>query len=229
MPGLINGRGGVETSVDAIVFDCDGVLVDSEVLSIRVQKRVLSDLGWEVEEADVAEMFMGCSKEFLLQRIETQLGRTLEPHWDAPYAAWFQKAFDEELREISGIANAIDDIALPKAVASNSSHKHVRSSLKKVGLLGRFEGLICSADDVARGKPAPDVYLLAANRLGVQPERCLAVEDSEFGAEAARSAGMQVLAYKTSLTPPNWFTRPDITVFRSMAQLPDLVRQRSER
>lgn len=215
--------------VDAIVFDCDGVLVNSEILTIKVGQRVLADLGWEIEQSAMAELFMGCSAEFYQQQIEKNIGRSLEDGWEDLYRPWYEKVFSEELREVEGVSAAIDQIALPRALASNSSHRHIRSSLALVGMLDKFDGRICSADDVARGKPAPDVYLRAAEFLGVSPSRCVVVEDSEFGVQAARAAGMHVLAYRSDLTPSGWFARPDITVFESMERLPGLVAELSER
>lgn len=213
----------VRSDIGAVVFDCDGVLVDSEVLSLTIGQKVLADLGWEAEMPTLVETFMGCSHEYYIAQIEKNIGRTLEPDWAVPYDPWYEKAFAEDLREIEGISHALDRIELPTAVASNSMHERIRSSLTTVGLFDRFEGRICSAEDVPNGKPAPDVYLKAAETLGVAPERCIAVEDSKFGVQAARAAGMTVLAYETDMTPSGWFDRSDITVFRSMADLPALV------
>ncbi|QPZ38228.1 HAD family hydrolase [Paramicrobacterium chengjingii] len=209
--------------IDAVIFDCDGVLVDSEVLTMTVGQRVLADLGWHVELSTLIEMFVGCTHEYYVEQVEKNLGRKLEDDWSLPYRPWYDEAFAEDLREIEGISDAVERIALPTAVASNSDHERIRSSLTTVGLFDRFDGRICSAEDVPDGKPAPDVYLKAAETLGVAPERCIAVEDSNVGVQAARAAGMTVLAYETDMTPAGWFDRPDITVFRSMADLPALV------
>ncbi len=206
-----------------MVFDCDGVLVDSEVLSLKIGQKVLADLGWEADLPTLVESFMGCSHEHYIAEVERNLGRTLAADWADPYEPWYEKAFAEDLREIRGISHALDRIDLPTAVASNSRHERIRSSLTTVGLFDRFAGRISSAEDVPNGKPAPDVYLRAAETLGVAPDRCIAVEDSRFGVQAARAAGMTVLAYETDMTPAGWFDRPDITVFRSMADLPPLV------
>ncbi len=210
-----------------MVFDCDGVLVDSEVLSLKIGQKVLADLGWEADIPTLVESFMGCSHEHYIAEVERNLGRTLDDDWSAPYKPWYDKAFSEDLREIDGISRALDGIDLPTAVASNSRHVQIRSSLTTVGLFDRFAGRISSAEDVPNAKPAPDVYLRAAETLGVAPERCIAVEDSRFGVQAACAAGMTVLAYETDMTPAGWFDRPDITVFRSMAELPALVRELS--
>lgn len=219
----------MQNHIDAVIFDCDGVLVDSEVLSLGVSQRVLADLGWAVELPAMLEMFMGCSHAFYVAQIEKNIGRSLEPDWALKYAHWYEKAFADGLREVEGISKAVEQIELPTAVASNSRHSRIRSSLELVGLLEKFDGRICSAEDVKKGKPAPDVYLRAALLLGVPPERCVAVEDSKSGIEAALSASMRVLAYETKLTPTGWFDRSDITVFHSMAALPGLVRELSER
>lgn len=208
---------------DAVVFDCDGVLVDSEPLMMKVDQRVFADMGWNVELADLAEIFMGSSQAFFHAEVERRVGRTLEPNWADLYSAWYEDVFARELREIPGISAVFDALELPFAVASNSSHHRIRSSLTTVGLLDRVDGRICSADDVPNGKPSPDVYLRAAELLGVDPQRCMAIEDSEPGTQAARSAGMHVLAYRTSLTPKSWFSHPDLTVFGSMDAVPELV------
>ncbi|GAB2530313.1 HAD superfamily hydrolase (TIGR01509 family) [Paramicrobacterium agarici] len=213
----------VRSVIDAVVFDCDGVLVDSEVLSLQIGQKVVADLGWEADLPTLVETFMGCSHEYYIAQIEKNIGRALDDDWSVPYQPWYDKAFAEDLREIEGISLALDSIELPTAVASNSTHERIRSSLATVGLLARFEGRICSAEDVANGKPAPDVYLKAAETLGVDPARCIAVEDSRFGVQAARAAGMTVFAYQTDMTPSGWFDRPDITVFRSMTDLPSLI------
>ncbi|WP_100809683.1 MULTISPECIES: HAD family phosphatase [unclassified Microbacterium] len=183
------------THFDAVVFDCDGVLVDSEVLSARVSQRILSDLGWNAALEELMELFTGCSQEFFVAEIERRIGRRLEPGWDDPYAGWLMEAFRCELTAVPGIESALEQIALPVAVASNSGRERIRSSLDLVGLLPRFAGKIASAEDVVAGKPEPDVYLRAAEILGVAPERCIAIDDSAFGVEAARRAGMYVLAY----------------------------------
>lgn len=180
---------------DAVVFDCDGVLVDSELLSMRVSQRLLRRLGWDADIRELLEIFTGSSREFFVAEVERRIGRSLAADWDAPYAGWLEEAFRSELSAVPGIEWALDQISLPIAVASNSGQERIRLSLDLVGLLPRFDGRIVSADDVAAGKPKPDVYLRAAELLGVAPARCIAIDDSHFGIEAARRAGMFVLAY----------------------------------
>lgn len=208
---------------DAVVFDCDGVLVDSEELSMRVSHRIVGDLGWSVDLSEMMRMFVGCSHEHYVAEVERRLGRTLERGWMDPYRGWHEEAFRTELEAIPGIAEALDEIALPTAVASNSSHDRIRLTLGIVGLLDRFDGRIASAQDVAAPKPAPDVYLRGAELLGLPAERCIAVDDSRFGVTAAASAGMQVLAYTGSPAGTPVPTGERIHPFDDMADLPTLV------
>lgn len=207
---------------DAIVFDCDGVLVDSETLSMRVSQQIVADLGWQIDLATMMEMFVGCSHEYFVEQVEKNIGRKLEHGWDDPYRGRLEQALRAELTAIPGITGALDQISLPSAVASNSRHARIRMSLDIVGLLRRFEGKISSAEDVLAGKPAPDVYLHAAEMLGVPPHRCIAVDDSPFGVEAAHRAGMYVLAY----AGPHTASLPErdrVFVLDDIADLPEVV------
>ena len=209
--------------VELVIFDCDGVLVDSERVSVGVVQRVLEDLGWSLSIEEIIERFVGGSKEHFDAQVATQLGRPLPPGWDEPYAAWYRTAFEQELEAVPGISAAIARLTVPSCVASNSSHEHVRKSLRMVGLLQHFDGRIFSAADVARGKPAPDVYLLAAETMGVPPSQCVVVEDSRFGVQAARAAGMRVLGYAGGLTPAEWLEGERTDVFTSMDELHSLL------
>ncbi len=208
---------------DAVVFDCDGVLVDSESLSAVVSQRVFADLGWNVDLDTVTSRFTGCSQEFLVAELEKNLGRRLPAGWFAPYRHWLDEALRDGVQSIEGVSAALDAIRLPIAVASNSDHARIRLSLEAAGLLPKFEGCIASAEDVRRGKPAPDVYLRAAEMLRVPPERCIAIDDSSFGVNAALAAGMRVLAYRTEA--PRIESRQKATRFERMAQLPRLIEE----
>lgn len=209
---------------DAVVFDCDGVLVDSELLSARVTQRMVADLEWHAEVDELMTMFTGSSREFFEAEIERRIGRPLEPGWDAPYRGWLEQALRSELTVIPGIVEALQQIDLPVAVASNSSTDRIRISLEVAGLLDRFDGRISSAVDVAAGKPAPDVYLRAAEVLGVPPERCIAIDDSRFGVEAARRAGMFVLAYdREGASGLSVVTGDRLRIIEDLAELPGAV------
>lgn len=212
--------------IDLVVFDCDGVLVDSEKLTIEVDRWVLADLGWSLSHDEILHRFVGRSSAHFRAEIEAHLGRLLPDDWEAPYQPWYLDAFAAELTAVAGIETALDEISTMTCVASSGSHAKIRRTLGQTGLLPRFEGRIFSADDVANGKPAPDLFLHAAERLGVSPDRCVVVEDSRFGVRAAIASGMRVLGYAGGLTPADWLEREGAIVFTDMRELPELVGQR---
>ncbi|WP_327590752.1 HAD family hydrolase [Nonomuraea sp. NBC_00507] len=206
-------------TVDLVIFDCDGVLVDSEPISVRVGTAALRRLGWTIDEAEYAERFVGCSNEYWAE----QIGETPAGWWEeliAEYAA----AIKAELCAVEGIEEALDQLTVPSCVASNGRHATIRRSLEVTGLTERFAGRVFSAEDVAEGKPAPDLFLHAATTMGVTPERCVVVEDSPFGVMAAVSAGMRCLAYAGGLTPVTRLAGLGATaLFHDAAKLPDLI------
>ncbi len=212
--------------VGLVVFDCDGVLVDSEPIAARVGAAVLTDLGWAVTPEELIHRFAGCTDEYWRAGVEAELGRPLEEGWDEPYQAWYDDAFAAELRAVAGVSDVLSDLEgleVPYCVASNGSHAKVATNLRRVGLADAFDGRRFSAHDVARGKPAPDLFLHAAGSLGVPPERCVVVEDSPTGLAAARAAGMRSLAYASGLIPAERLAGPGTRVFTDMADLPRLL------
>lgn len=215
--------GGRPPDVELVIFDCDGVLVDSEIVSVRVMGRVLAELGWQLTADEIVERFVGGSKQHFDAQVFEYLGRSLPDGWADPYSSWYEEAFERELCAVSGVEQAIDSVRVATCVASNSSHRRVRASLQITGLIDRFDGRIFSAQDVEHPKPAPDVYLHAARAMGVPVERCVVVEDSRYGVQAARMAGMRVLGYAGGLTPAAWLEGESTTVFTSMDELPELI------
>ncbi len=209
--------------IELVIFDCDGVLVDSERLSVRVDVVMLRELGWPMSEAEVIERFVGRSDRDTRAAIEAHLGRALPEKWDEPFKPLYEALFAAELTPVDGVLEALDRITLPSCVASSGTHEYLRSMLELAGLYGRFAGRIFSADDVARGKPAPDVFLHAAARMSVDPTRCAAVEDSRAGVQAARAAGMRVLAYAGGVTPAELLEGPNTVVLQDMRELPSLL------
>lgn len=209
--------------VDLVIFDRDGVLVDSERLSIEVDRRVLADLGWTLSREEILHRFVGRSSAHFRSEIEAHLGRSLAGDWETPYRPWYVDAFERELTAVPGIEAALDELSVTTCVASSGAHAKIRRTLGLTGLLPRFEGRIFSADDVQNGKPAPDLFLHAADRLGIVPDRCAVVEDSRFGVQAARAAGMRVFGYAGGLTPAEWLEREGATVFTDMSGLPSLL------
>jgi HAD superfamily hydrolase (TIGR01509 family) len=212
----------VAVPVELVIFDCDGVLVDSERLAVRVEARLVTGLGWPLSEQDVLERFVGRSDAHMRAEIERALGRPV-PDWQERYEAALHAAFDAELTAVPGVEDALDRLRHDTCVASSGTHDKMRRTLGLTGLWARFEGRIHSATEVAAGKPAPDLFLHAASRCGVSPDRCVVVEDSRSGVEAARAAGMRSLGFAGGLTPPDWLEGPGTTVFTDMAELVDLV------
>jgi HAD superfamily hydrolase (TIGR01509 family) len=215
----------VPGSVELVIFDCDGVLVDSERLAIKVDVLALRELGWPLSEAEVIARFVGRSDRETQQAIEAHLGRKLPDRWRARVEQQYRQAFAAGLAPVDGVLEALDRIALPSCVASSATHEHLRYTLGLTGLYERFAGRIFSVEDVARGKPAPDLFLHAAVKMAAQPAGCVVVEDSRPGVEAARAAGMRVLAFAGGLSPAELLEGPCTIVFDDMRELPRLLDQ----
>jgi HAD superfamily hydrolase (TIGR01509 family) len=208
---------------ELVIFDCDGVLIDSERIAVRVDAEILGELGWHLTEAEIIERFMGRSDAYMRGEIEAQLGRPLGPEWADEVRPRYRSAMEAELRPVEGVVDALDRITTPTCVASSSTHGHLQFGLGLTGLLDRFDGRIFSATEVENGKPAPDLFLHAAATLGVAPDRCAVVEDSRYGVEAARAAGMRAFGYAGGLTPADRLAGPATTVFDHMHELPALL------
>ena len=206
-----------------VIFDCDGVLVDSEPISVRIDAQVLAQLGWPLSEQGIVERFVGRSHAYMVQQIEAHLGRSLPPSWDAEMGPLYRRAFETELRPVPGVVEALDALSVPTCVASSSSHERLRFTLTLVGLHDRFAGRIFSATEVPNGKPAPDLFWHAAERSGVQPRACVVVEDSPWGVVAARAAGMRAIGYAGGLIGAEQLAGPDTVVIDDMRELPALV------
>ncbi|MER7997852.1 HAD family hydrolase [Streptomyces sp. NPDC095613] len=209
--------------IELVIFDCDGVLVDSERIAVRVDARVFAALGCHFTEEEIIERFVGSSSEIYEAAVEERLGRPLEPGWHLPYKHLYEEAFATELTAVDGIAEVLESFGLPFCLASNGGHKGIRRNLRTTGLYGHFEGRIFSAEDVARGKPAPDLFLHAARTLGADPARCAVVEDSPYGVQAARAAGMRSFGYAGGLTAAHRLEGPGTVVFEDMRALPGLL------
>jgi HAD superfamily hydrolase (TIGR01509 family) len=216
----------VPKALQLVIFDCDGVLVDSERIAIRVEAGILGRLGMPLSETEIVERFVGRSPSVMRAAVEEHLGRPLPADWDTEFRALYEEAYAAGLRPVDGITDALDEIALPTCVASSSEPGPLRHKLELTGLYDRFAGRIFSASAVRAGKPAPDVFLHAAARMGVRPEACAVVEDSRAGVMAARAAGMDVFAYAGSVTPSAWLEGDRTTVFDDMRRLPALLAER---
>ncbi|MGK5638327.1 HAD family hydrolase [Streptomyces sp. URMC 126] len=212
-----------EKPFDLVIFDCDGVLVDSERICVRVEAEYLAELGAPFTEAEIIETFVGSPPEVVRAAVGERLGRPLPEDWWKPYEQRYVDALAAELTAVEGVAEVLEELDVPFCLASNGGHAGIRRNLRTVGLHNHFDGRVFSAEDVARGKPAPDLFLYAARALGADPSRCAVVEDSRYGVRAARAAGMRSFGYAGGLTPAAWLEGPGTVVFDAMRELPALL------
>jgi HAD superfamily hydrolase (TIGR01509 family) len=215
--------------LDLVIFDCDGVLVDSEPLADRVLLEGLAARGMPIEPSFVEERFLGRSLAAICAILRDECGIDLSHDDLEEMRLQLYALFRRELRPIRGIEEALDGLALTRCVASSSQLERIRLSLEVTGLLSRLEPYLFSATMVARGKPAPDLFLHAAGRMGAEPGRCLVIEDSAAGVTAAKAAGMRVFAFIGGGHAQGSAHRarlealaPDV-IFGEMAALPALV------
>lgn len=180
---------------DLIIFDCDGVLVDSEVLSVEAMARVLSEAGVPATEQMIARCF-GMKQADILLRIASETETAIPP--GVPERIWpaTQALFEQSLEAMPGVADFLDRLeGTKRCVASSSNPERIRESLKLTGLDRYFGADIFSSHQVARGKPAPDLFLFAAQSMSVEPAHCVVIEDSIFGVQGARAAGMTAFGF----------------------------------
>ena len=206
---------------DLVIFDCDGVLIDSERLAVRTESQILTELGWPLTEAEVIDLFVGRSALYMKSVIEEKIGRPVD--WQAVFEDRVREACERELVPVDGVIAALDEITVSSCVASSSSHRMLDFKLRLTGLAERFAGRIFSADDVAHGKPDPAVFIFAAASMGVEPRRCAVVEDSVSGVEAGLAAGMTVFAFSGGVTSAQQLEREGVELFDAMYLLPWLL------
>ena len=205
-----------------VIYDCDGVLVDSEPVANRVVAEELTALGWAMTAHEADGHFLGLTFTDMQPIIERRIGRALEEHWKQSLVQKVIDAMAESVGPIPGAVEALHAttaLGLAWRVASNSSHEEMHVKFGRLGIRDLVAGRVHSHRDVARGKPAPDLFLAAAAAQGVRPEECVVIEDSVPGATAARAAGMDCLGY----APHHDGTRlaaVGAVPFRSMFDLP---------
>jgi HAD superfamily hydrolase (TIGR01509 family) len=197
------------------------VLVDSERISTRIDVEVLGELGWTITQDEVIERFVGRTDAAQMREVEEHVGRPLAEEWER-FAHRYSDALAAELEPVDGIVEALDAIELPTCVASSGTPESIEAKLRLTGLWERFEGRISSAADVEHGKPAPDLFLHAARMMGVAPAACAVIEDSPFGVQAARAAGMRSFGYAGGIMYAERLRDADV-VFDDMRQLPSLL------
>lgn len=205
-----------------VIFDCDGVLVDSERLTVGVEARMLTDLGWPLTPDDVVARFLGRSSDAMLAEVASVIGADSARRFDEESTREIHRAFETDLVAVPGVTELVDRLhadGVATCVASSGSHAKMRRTLGLTGLHDRFAGRIFSASEVQHGKPAPDLFLHAARQMGVAPGLCAVVEDSAYGVRAALAAGMAVYGYAGGLTPVELLDDAGAVVFQEMSEL----------
>lgn len=210
-------------SFQLIIFDCDGVLVDSEPISNRLFYQQLVKAGWSMSPELTFATFAGRSLKSSLSLAEDLHGRSLPEEFAKQYEADVMEHLKTELKPIDGITKALTNITMPGCVASSSSHQRIRLSLNVTGLLKKFGNNIFSSEDVARGKPAPDLFLYAARQMGFAPSKAAVIEDSIPGVTAGVAAGMTVFAYTGSVAAGDLTAAGANLTFSDMSLLLDLL------
>lgn len=197
-----NGAGGLRLRGEAvgqepelICFDCDGVLVDSELLASQVMAACLAEFGVDLTPDEIVTLFTGKSAADAKALIHDTFGVDLPASYQARYDRLLFESFRERLQPVPGIAGTLAQLQRPSCVTSNSGHARLALTLDVTGLAGHFGPHVFSAEDVARGKPAPDLFFLAARRMGVDVQRCLVIDDSVAGIAGAVAAGARAIGF----------------------------------
>ncbi len=176
---------------DLVIFDCDGVLVDSEVMTARILRQLLSEYGIEMDDATFRSDFLGRSLPGALKRLSLRINFALPDDLPAIYAERLLPAFEQSLQPMPGVVDVLQRMAVPYCVASSSDPRRLATSLQCSNLAHWFGARVFSGAMVQHAKPAPDLFFYAAERMSTAIERCLVIEDSEIGMQAARAANMQ--------------------------------------
>jgi HAD superfamily hydrolase (TIGR01509 family) len=210
-------------SFDLVIFDCDGVLVDSEPITSRVFTQMLNELGLAVTVNQVFEQFVGNSLAYCLERV----GQLLKGDVPADFAHRYQQraaeALKRELKAVPGIEEVLEAIQVPYCVASNGSMEKMQVTLGMTGLLPRFKDRLFSISEVARGKPHPDIFLYAAEKSGATPSACAVIEDTSTGVAAGVAAGMTVFGYCANTPAQRLIDAGAHYTFDRMSELPGLL------
>jgi HAD superfamily hydrolase (TIGR01509 family) len=211
-----------------IIFDCDGVLVDSEIIAHALLAQMMTDLGHPMTTAEAVQKFAGRSLVDTLSLIEADLGRSIPGDLGQRYGRLLLERLRRDLKPIAGVKAAIAALPFPRCVASSSSLERIRLSLEATGLASLFGANIFSASQVPHGKPAPDLYLFAATRMKVAPEHCVVIEDTALGVTAGRAAGMKAVGFTGAAHATNDAARRlaaagACSVICAMADLPRTV------
>lgn len=215
-------------TIKHVIFDCDGVLIDSEVISMAIDQRLLAENGVVISEAEMHRRFVGKTFQGMIDELEAETGRSLPVDLEATKDALMMEAYARDLKAIAGVAEALNRIPLPKSIGTNGPRVRALAALRIVGIDQHFNERMTTFEDVRHGKPAPDIYLLAAKRAGVAPQDCVVVEDSLTGVAAGVAAGCLTLGFTGSQIHRSEHALKLVelgarAVFEDMAELPDLL------
>ena len=220
---------------EIVIFDCDGVLVDSEVIALAVTRRRLGEAGLRLTDQEMRERFLGLRLDSVVRRVESELGAPLPKEFPDDLSREILGAFVRELKGVEGVRQAVGGLAARVCVASSSAPDRLNLALRVTGYEFLFAPNIFSAAEVAQGKPNPDLFLFAARAMGAAPKQCLVIEDSVAGVAAARAAGMRVFGFVGASHFTSLEEGADLTaagaelIFDDMARLPDIVAARAAR
>ncbi|MXN64755.1 HAD-IA family hydrolase [Stappia sp. GBMRC 2046] len=210
-----------------VIFDCDGVLVDTETAANKVLAEMVTELGLPMDYREAQRRFMGRTMETIQPMVENLTGRSLPASWADGVRARTLLEFEKGVEPIRGIENvvaALKEEGIPYCVGSSGKYAKMRVTLGKSGLLPHFEDVLFSAEDCREGKPAPDIFLYAASGMGGTPEDCVVIEDSVAGIQAARAAGMRALGFTGDPGADSEAMRSaGAELFADMAKLPMLL------
>jgi HAD superfamily hydrolase (TIGR01509 family) len=210
-------------SFDLVIFDCDGVLVDSEPITSRVFTEMLNELGLAITVNQVFEQFVGNSLAYCLERVRQLLNRDVPADFADRYQQRAAEALKREIKAVPGIEGVLEAIQVPYCVASNGSMEKMHATLGMTGLLPRFKDRLFSISEVARGKPHPDIFLYAAEKSGASPSACAVIEDTSTGVTAGVAAGMTVFGYCANTPAQRLIDAGAHYTFDRMSELPGLL------
>ncbi|TPE48443.1 HAD family phosphatase [Maribrevibacterium harenarium] len=207
---------------EAILFDCDGVIVDTETISSQILTEMLAKCGLHLDAKTLHDQFAGYTTEQNLKTASQMLGKPLPDTFLEDYKAAFKQTISQSLQPIPGITAILDKLTCPIAMATNAIRSETEYKLQLIGLTEHFKTRFC-VDDVAHGKPAPDLYLAAAAALGKHPSQCLVIEDSLAGIQAGKAAGATVLGFSANMDADAQINAGASTTFASMTELAQLL------
>ena len=205
-----------------VIFDCDGILVDSEPITAKVLVSMTNDLGLHIDLEFVIQEFMGRSLNYIMQYLDGLTNGGLPENFELEYRRKTYRAFQNELKPIDGIHSVLEGLEVPFCVASSGPLEKMQNNLRTTGLIDIFQDKMFSCYEIQSWKPDPDIFLYAAKKMGYQPSECAVIEDSVVGVQAALAGGFAVYAYSKN-GRSDYMDMPKIVVFEDMAELKTLL------